>query len=192
MIDYLKLAEAAYAHAEAHYGDKGARFDVIVECMGLQEIAADFERDGITSERAAIAWAKETAGLQHEVELNQAWDGPESCIGSPLYDPKHDPAGPLLGPPFQAIEDADDHGQPVAPWASLAGIQGPAAACICSDDQLNLVGCDCLAHQNLPVRCACQNFLRTQAEINANECRICAEDDRRRQDYCDGREGGHL
>lgn len=26
--------------------------------------------------------------------MNQAWDGPESCIGSEKYDPRHDPAGP--------------------------------------------------------------------------------------------------
>lgn len=84
----LDLAAAAYAYAEQHYGDKDARFDVIVECMGKSEIAAELVREGVADEAGAIAWAKRTAGLQHEKELNQAWDGPESCIGSSLYQPE--------------------------------------------------------------------------------------------------------
>lgn len=91
----LELAAAAYAYAEQHYGDKDARFDVIVECMGKGEIAAELEQQSITTEAGAIAWAKRTAGLQHEQELNQAWDGPESVKSSSRYDPAHDPAGPL-------------------------------------------------------------------------------------------------
>lgn len=62
MIDYLKLAEAAYAYAEQHYGDKGARFDVIVECLGKSDIAEHLEAEGIRSESGAIGWAKRYAG----------------------------------------------------------------------------------------------------------------------------------
>jgi hypothetical protein len=91
MIDYLALAAAAYAHAEANYGRKGARYDVIVECMEKREIAAELEEDGVTDEAGALGWADRRAGLAHEVELNQAWDGPESCFGSERYDPLHDP-----------------------------------------------------------------------------------------------------
>lgn len=91
MIDYKALAAIAYAHAEANYGRKGARYDVIVECMGKDEIAEELEAAGVEDEPGALRWADRLAKLQHEVELNQAWDGPESCIGSPLYDPKHDP-----------------------------------------------------------------------------------------------------
>lgn len=91
MIDYLALAAAAYAHAEANYDRKGARYDVIVECMGKAEIAEELEAAGVMNRTGALHWADKVAGLQHEQELNQAWDGPESCIGSPLYDPRHDP-----------------------------------------------------------------------------------------------------
>jgi hypothetical protein len=94
MADYLALAAHAYAYAEAHYGDKDARFDVIVECMEKSEIAAALEACEADDEEAAIAWAKSTAGLHHEQELNQAWDGPESVKSSSRYDPAHDPAGP--------------------------------------------------------------------------------------------------
>lgn len=93
MADYLALAQHAYEYAEQHYGDKDARFDVIVECMTKQEIANELKLEGRTTEAAAVKWAKARAGLAHEVELNQAWDGPESCIGSSKYDPAHDPAG---------------------------------------------------------------------------------------------------
>lgn len=81
------LAQAAYHYAERNYGKKDARYDVIVECMGLGEIADQFEERGIVDEKAAYKWADELAGLQHEAELNQAEDGPESCIGSSQYDP---------------------------------------------------------------------------------------------------------
>lgn len=91
MVDYLALAAAAYAHAEANYGTKDARYDVIVECMEKAEIAADLEEAGVTDEAGALRWADEVAGLQHERELNQAWDGPESCVGSSRYDPAYDP-----------------------------------------------------------------------------------------------------
>lgn len=79
------LARKAYAYAEANYGAKNARFDVIVECMTNSEIDEALTEEGITTVEGAIAWAKRTARLQHEVELNQAWDGPESCIGSSSY-----------------------------------------------------------------------------------------------------------
>lgn len=91
MVDYLGLAAAAYAHAEANYDRKGARYDVIVECMEKREIAEELQEDGITDEAGALKWADRRAGLMHEVELNQAWDGPESCVGSERYDPRHDP-----------------------------------------------------------------------------------------------------
>jgi hypothetical protein len=82
-----RLAAHAYRYAELHYSDKGARFDVIVECMTNGEIARELGEQGITDKAGAIAWAKRRAGLHHEQELNQAVNGPESCVGSPLYDP---------------------------------------------------------------------------------------------------------
>jgi hypothetical protein len=94
MVDHLALAAHAYAYAEEHYCDKDARFDVIVECMGKSEIAAELSEQGITDTAGAEAWAKRRAGLHHEQELNQAWDGPESVKSSSRYDPAHDPAGP--------------------------------------------------------------------------------------------------
>lgn len=94
-MNSMALASKAYAFAEEHYGDKDARFDVIVECMTVPEIAAEFDETGIATEEGAIAWAKRRAGLHHEQELNQAWDGPESVKSSSQYDPAHDPAAPL-------------------------------------------------------------------------------------------------
>lgn len=76
---FQQLAEKAYEYAEAHYGDRNYRFDVIVECMEKSEIAAALEFEKVATEKGAIAWARRTAGLQKEQELNQAWDGPESC-----------------------------------------------------------------------------------------------------------------
>lgn len=61
----------------------------------------------------------------------------------------------------------------VLPWESLAGLTGSADRCTCGDDQLNLVGCDCRAQQNLPVRCsnpACDAFLRSNEEIFVGVC----------------------
>lgn len=113
MIDYAALAAVAYAYAEQHYSDKDARFDVIVECYSISDLAKEMEYARVSDEAGARRWADEAAGLQHEVELNQAWDGPESVKSSSRYDPAHDPAGPLLGPPFQPIREMDDHGQPV-------------------------------------------------------------------------------
>lgn len=92
--DFMALARHAYTYAEEHYGDKDARFDVIVECMGKKEIADALQRDGITDYAAAEKWAQRRAGLHFEQELNQAWDGPESVKSSSRYDPAHDPAGP--------------------------------------------------------------------------------------------------
>lgn len=91
MIDYLALADVAYAHAEANYGAKDARYDTIVECLEKGQIASYMQADGVTSEVEARRWADTYAGLMHEVELNQAWDGPESCVGSSRYDPAYDP-----------------------------------------------------------------------------------------------------
>jgi len=91
MIDYLALANVAYQYALDHYGDRDARFDVIVECMGRTEIAAELEQDGdVHNEEDAINWAKFMAGVQFEQELNQAWDGPESVKSSSKYDPRFD------------------------------------------------------------------------------------------------------
>lgn len=92
MVDFMELAKVAYAFAEENYDAKDARFDVIVECMEKREIAAELEQDGVKDEAGATAWAKRRAGLYHEVELNQAWDGPESVKSSSRYDPRHDPA----------------------------------------------------------------------------------------------------
>jgi hypothetical protein len=93
--DFMALAVHAYGYAEEHYADKDVRFDVIVECMTKTEIADELREQGIHDYTAAEGWAKRRAGLMHEVELNQAWDGPESCIGSSKYDPRRDPAGPF-------------------------------------------------------------------------------------------------
>lgn len=64
----------------------------------------------------------------------------------------------------------------IRPWESLAGMSGPAERCVCSDAQLALVGCDCAAHQNLPIRCHmrhCEQFLRTNEEIYNGVCHSC-------------------
>jgi hypothetical protein len=90
---YQELAAIAYHYAEENYGKKGARYDVIVECMGRSEIADELTKEGVGDEAGAKRWADRRAGLAHEVELNQAWDGPEGCIGSELYDPAYDPRG---------------------------------------------------------------------------------------------------
>jgi len=92
MTDFTKLAREAYAYAENNYGLKDARYDVIVECMTIPEIEAELRAIGCTSAVAAHRWADALARAQHEQELNQAWDGPESCIGSELYDPAYDPS----------------------------------------------------------------------------------------------------
>ncbi len=86
-MNSLALASIAYAYAEANYGKKDARYDVIVECMSIAEIMEELEQAGVSTERGAKAWATKLARGQHEQELNQAWDGPESCIGSSKYDP---------------------------------------------------------------------------------------------------------
>lgn len=96
-MNYLALAEIAYAYAEERYSRKGARFDVIVECMEKSEIAERLEAEGANTEEKARKWAREMAGLHHEAELNQAWDGPESCIGSERYDRKYDASGEWVG-----------------------------------------------------------------------------------------------
>jgi len=92
MTDFTKLAQFAYDLALDRYNEKDARYDVIVECFGVSDIAETFRNYKITTETGAIEWAREVARAQHEEELNQAWDGPESCIGSSKYDPKHDPS----------------------------------------------------------------------------------------------------
>lgn len=38
------LAKAVMAHAETHYGDEGAAWDVIVECWTLDEITQELGR----------------------------------------------------------------------------------------------------------------------------------------------------
>ena len=91
MTDFKALAKLVYDYAINHYGDKDARYDVIVECYGKSEIACALIEESVTDEAGAKRWADRFARGQHEVELNQAWDGPESCIGSSLYDPDFDP-----------------------------------------------------------------------------------------------------
>jgi hypothetical protein len=64
----------------------------------------------------------------------------------------------------------------IRPWESLAGMSGPAERCTCSEAQLSLVGCDCPANQNMPVRChvrSCGRFLRTNPEIYNGVCNGC-------------------
>ncbi len=90
MTNYEALAAVAYGHAETNYSKKDARYDVIVECMELSEIAQALRIDGVEDADGARRWADDEAGVQHEVELNQAWDGPESCIGSSKYEPSED------------------------------------------------------------------------------------------------------
>ena len=89
-IDYQGLTAVAYCYAEDHYSQKNARFDVIVECMTQEEIADELRDARIRRSSGAIKWAKARAGLAHEMELNQAEDGPESCIGSSKYDGRHE------------------------------------------------------------------------------------------------------
>lgn len=84
-MDYQSLAQATYSYCEERYGTKGTRYDVIVECMTTDEIAEELEAEGAETLDRAFRWADRYAGMQHEVELNQAWDGPESCIGSTRY-----------------------------------------------------------------------------------------------------------
>lgn len=91
MIDYQALARIAYAHAEANYGKKGARYDVIVECYSVEQIAKELEYARAEDDAAARRWADIAAGDHHEVELNQAWDGPESVASSSLYRPERGP-----------------------------------------------------------------------------------------------------
>lgn len=58
-------------------------------------------------------------------------------------------------------------------WESVAGLRGDAKRCTCSNAQLSQVGCECDAQQNLPVRCkgeGCDEFLRTQEEIDSGHC----------------------
>lgn len=105
MADFQKLAEEVMAHAKAHYGDKGARFDVIVECYEIAYIARELEADGTENSKQALGWAKFIAGVQYEAQLNQAWDGPESVSSSPVYDPKRDPAYDDGDPPESAAAD---------------------------------------------------------------------------------------
>lgn len=65
-----------------------------------------------------------------------------------------------------------------AAWESLAGLNGPAERCACSDAQLIHVGCDCPAEQNLPVQCNfqdCGNYLRSNDEIARQMCAACEE-----------------
>lgn len=95
--DFAALADHAYKFAEQHYGDRDARFDVIVECMERSEIADELREQGITDYAAAEKWAKQRAGLHHEVELNQAWDGPESVKSSSRYNPQYDASGEWVG-----------------------------------------------------------------------------------------------
>ena len=111
MIDYDALARLVYAHAEQHYGDKDARWDVIVECMKISEIA-DILRAAVDTETLALAWGAECAGAHFEAELNQAWDGPESVRSSSKYDPRYepylDPAVPLDTP---SLDDSFHRGE---------------------------------------------------------------------------------
>lgn len=110
-MNSIDLAAVAYRYAEEHYGDKDTRFDVIVECMTKQEIADELTAAGVKSEKSAIAWAKRRAGLHHEQELNQAWDGPESVKSSSKYRPECDPAGDHDHQPYtdaDAYDPMDD------------------------------------------------------------------------------------
>ena len=120
IMERERLAQVAYRFAEVHYSDKDARFDVIVECMSRSEIAEQLEQDGVTDEAGAIAWAKRVAGLQHEQELNQAWDGPESVRSSSLYDPAHDPAGPCFVTSCPACGQSDCDSDCAAMKAAMA------------------------------------------------------------------------
>jgi hypothetical protein len=80
-----ELAKLVYNYCSELYGTKDYRYDVIVETMELNDIALVLKDAGITTIEYAFRWADDFARMQHEVELNQAWDGPESCIGSSQY-----------------------------------------------------------------------------------------------------------
>lgn len=114
MTDFTALAQVAYDHAVANYATKGARFDVIVECYEIADIAKELAYAEARTEAKAKAWADEAAGLHHEVELNQAWDGPESCIGSESYDPARDPAAQPVG--YDGDDYYDDNPRDLCRW----------------------------------------------------------------------------
>lgn len=121
-MNSLALASIACAYAEKHYGDKDARFDVIVECMSVAEIMEALEEASIISQAGAIKWAKQLARGHHEQELNQAWDGPESCVGSSKYEPDAD--GIQIEPSYaerllREEEDAAEHSERV--WQARMG-----------------------------------------------------------------------
>ncbi len=91
MSQYMEYAQIAYGHALANYGAKDARYDVIVECMGVADIAAEMAAAGVEmSHLAARAWTDKVARIQHEAELNVVWDGPESCVDSSKYDSREE------------------------------------------------------------------------------------------------------
>ncbi len=96
-MDTDELAKVAYAWAEQNYNAQNTRYDVIVECMTLEEIEASLIDGDVTTAEDACKWADELAGLQHEQELNKAWDGPESVRSSSQYNPRYDASGEWIG-----------------------------------------------------------------------------------------------
>lgn len=66
----LDLAKTVQDHALEHYGDKKARWDVLVECWTLEEIAADMTKAKVFCKTAAIRYWHKFAKLQHEAYLN--------------------------------------------------------------------------------------------------------------------------
>lgn len=85
-INYWDLAIAVDRYCEERYNSKDARYDVIVECMTIDELSVKLEEEHVSTIEGAYKWADDYARLQYEVELNQAWDGAESCIGSSKYN----------------------------------------------------------------------------------------------------------
>lgn len=67
----LGLAKYAYEHAMVHYNDKGIRWDWVVECMTLEEMAGELEDKGITTKADAVLFYQEYALLMEDVANNQ-------------------------------------------------------------------------------------------------------------------------
>jgi hypothetical protein len=72
MTDRLEIAKRVYDHAVANYPEKRgqARWDVIVECMGVEDIAEEFEGDTFEE---MLADAERYVKLQGEAERNAAY-----------------------------------------------------------------------------------------------------------------------
>jgi hypothetical protein len=65
-----EIAQMVYDHAGQNYNDTKARWDTIVECMTIDEIAEELAKERIFTKSAAIRHYRQFAKLQHEAYLN--------------------------------------------------------------------------------------------------------------------------